>query len=531
MASLRITPLGGLKQIGSNMFLLEHNSQRALIDCGILFPNDECFGIDYLIPDYTEVYGVDTLFITHGHEDHIGGITHVLDSFPGIKVHAPEFAAQLIQNKLDRHHRSHHVESYTSETILSFSDYEIHPIQVNHSIPDTFGFLFLNKKRSECFLYISDFKVDALTPYEPFFEFDKLADLTQDIQCRVLMADSTNVLASGKSPSEAQIIPVLSEIIKKHQGRIFITLFASNIHRMQTIFDIAQQQNLQVHSYGRSLEIYIDLATKTKKLDTHGHYATQLVGTPEKKIVLLTGCQGEFRGALRRVASAENPYFTPEHSDLFIFSSKVIPGNQKSVSFIYNKLSEQGCDIITDRDALIHVTGHAHQDDLQQVINQFQPTHYVPIHGESFFLKRHIEFIETHNPQISTHYATNFDQLVLENGRIRVEPQPDLFPILIHGKRVAIEKEKISERRKMATQGLISVAIAQKKHTFSLTFMGIANFFEQNFRKDLENIVHHYISQSKSGNWDRIIEQIRVELRRECNNILGCKPVVIIHLV
>jgi ribonuclease J len=531
MSNLKITPLGGLKQIGSNMFLLEHNSKKAIIDCGILFPNDECFGLDYLIPDYTDLYDVEYLFITHGHEDHIGGIVHVIENFPRIKIFAPEFAAQLIQNKLERFHKTYKINQFNTNSILVFSDYEVHPIQINHSIPDTYGFLFINKIRSESLFYISDFKVDPLTHYEPYFDFKKLKALSSNLNCKALFADSTNILSKGKSPSESEILPVMEKIINNHQGRIFITLFASNIHRLQTIFNIAKKLKLPVSSYGRSLEIYIDTATQSNKLQTHNCYQQINKDPSVKQIILLTGCQGEFRGALKRVATGENPYYDPSPTDLFIFSSKVIPGNEKSVSFIYNKLSEQGCQIITHRDALVHVTGHAHQDDLQTVINEYQPTHYVPIHGESFFLRRHLDFVEKNNPQISTHFATNFDHIYLEGGRIRVEPQEDRFPILIQGKGVSIEKEKISQRRKMATQGLISIAINKKKLNFSIEFIGIAQIIEKNYQDSLQQIIQHYISQSKSGDWNRIIEQIRVELRRECNNILGNKPTVTIHLV
>lgn len=525
---LTLTPLGGLKQIGSNMILLENGKKRALIDCGILFPNDQCYGINYLIPDFTKIDHVDQIFFTHGHEDHIGAVTHLLEIFPDIDIYAPPFAATLISNKLHFAEIKKKIYEYDSSSILSFTDIKIHPIQMNHSIPDTYGLLFVDKKNSHSLFYASDFKIDFNSPYEPPFELDRLKKLSKTCKNRILMADSTNILNPGKSPSEADVITDLEQLITNHDSRIFITLFASNIHRMQTIFNIAKKINIPVYSYGRSISSYIELAKKGDKIEPHNYDQEISNYSGGKSIVLLTGCQGEFRGALKRVATGENPYFTAGPDDLFIFSSKVIPGNEKSVSHILNLLAAAGSKVITDREKLIHVTGHPGQEDLKTIINSYNPTDYIPIHGETHFLQKQVSFLKNIYPKITTHFVTNFDQISIKTTGIEVDQGDELPPLLVHGDRLLIEREAIAERRKIATQGLIITVINNKTLHSELIFQGLPNYFTKNYLSDLDQIVRYRLSLLKNGNRESILEQIRVELRREANKILCYKPVVIV---
>ncbi len=531
MTQIKITPLGGLKQIGSNMILLECQHHRALIDCGILFPNDDCFGIDYLIPDYRNLGPIEKVFITHGHEDHIGGIIHLIEHYPHITIYAPPFAAALIEAKMRIKNRSAKVVRYNNTSRMTFGQWEIIPIKVNHSIPDTYGLLI--KDKQQAIFYLSDFKIDFNTPYEDPFDFTTLQQETSNCTQRILMADSTNILQQEHSPSEADIIPHLQKIIHEHNGRIFITLFASNIHRLQTIFNIASQEALPVFTYGRSIEHYIEIAQKEKLITPHNlHSDINTVHDLKKYIVLLTGCQGEFRGATRRIAVQENPYFTPQESDLFIFSSKTIPGNEKAVSTLLNSLATRNVKIITSKDELVHVTGHPGQKDLKLLINKFQPTNYIPIHGETFFLSRHIQFINQNFPQINTHFMLNFDQICITEKEISTQTaiQDDL-PLLILGERIIIEREHISKRRKIATTGLINITINQNSKKYQVDFIGISDYLTLNFKINFEQIINHFLSSLTKTNRDSIAEQIRIECRREANKIVGQKPVVLVTII
>lgn len=525
---LVITPLGGLKQIGSNMILLEHSGSRAIIDCGILFPNDQCYGINYLIPNYTDIEQVDTLFITHGHEDHIGAIVHLLEIFPNIKIYAPPFAKLLITHKLSFSGISKDIDEYDSDSILPFSNLAIHPIRVNHSIPDTYGLLLLDKANNRSVFYASDFKIDLKTTYEPPFELEKLKKLTTNYTQRILMADSTNILNPKKSYSEADVIPALSELISNHSSRIFITLFASNIHRLQTIFNIAKKQNKFVYSYGRSISNYIQIAKENKYITPHNYIEDVEQYKGGSAIILLTGCQGEFRGALKRVATGENPYFTANPDDLFIFSSKVIPGNEKSVSHVVNLLSQSGATIVTEKDRLIHVTGHPGQEDLKILIDAYTPTDYVPIHGETYFLQKQISFIKNNYPKIEDHFLTNFDKIIIKKNNIEIEQHDENLPILIHGNHLFIEREQIAQRRKIASQGLVIVIINKKTLNFEVLYQGLPLYLSTNFGQDLDLIVKYRLNLLRSKNGNSVLEQIRIELRREIGKIINYKPIVIV---
>jgi ribonuclease J len=461
---LKITPVGGVGQIGSNMTLIEFNQQRIMIDAGILFPYEDFFDINYLIPNLSKIPPPEVLVITHGHEDHIGAIYNVITAFPEIKVYAPSFAALLIRRKLEYNKISHSINVYKENDNIQFNELEIHPIHVNHSIPQTFGLFFKFVNFDLGFLFVSDFKIDFKTKYEKPFDFYKLNKVSAGLSKKILFADSTNILSSqSETPSEWDVIPSLEKIISESQSRIFITLFSSNVHRIRSILDLAEKYQFKVVPHGRSMISYIKSAQEDGILENYDRILKshdQVKNKEENIIALLSGCQGDFLGTFRRVAMGEDSTFKLRSTDTVVLSSKPIPGNEKKISMMTNKLSEVGCKVITPADMLIHVSGHPGKKDLEKLYHEFAPTDIVPIHGETLFIREHIEHIKAVYPQANAHFILNFDEIHIDDKHIiKITQGEKLDPIIYHGKNIQIEKDKISERRKLACNGAVFLSL------------------------------------------------------------------------
>ena len=239
-ALFSITPIGGLVQIGSNMTLISGQTESLIVDCGILFPNEDSFGINYLIPDLEilEDSAPTDLIITHGHEDHIGAIYHIIEKVPQIRVWASPFSSELIKRKLKGHKKSIKINLLRQKEEVHFTDFSFIPIQTNHSIPETHGLFFKSRQESLCFFILSDFKIDNKTPYERPMDLEYLKNISHPFSKRILFSDSTNIKSkNAKTPSEADLIPSIEGILSKNYKRIFFTLFPSNIFRLNTIID------------------------------------------------------------------------------------------------------------------------------------------------------------------------------------------------------------------------------------------------------------------------------------------------------
>lgn len=537
---LKITPVGGVGQIGSNVTLVQGEHDTILIDAGILFPYEDFFDIDYLIPDLSTIPEPSHLIITHGHEDHIGAVLHVIKKFPKIKILASPFAADLIRKKLEFNHLPHPITVYHHHDHLGFQDYTIDPIHVNHSIPETVGLLVKDTKDECGFFFISDFKIDHHSPYERPFDFEKLIKRSKNLKRKILLVDSTNILSSQHAtPSEQDLIPVFDQIFTDVKGRIFITCFSSNIHRLMTFIGLCKKHGKKLIPHGRSMISYLNTANELGMIPDYASVikpADTLKGGEENVVVLLSGCQGDFRGTFRRFCVGEDSQFKPRPDDTVLLSSKAIPGNEKKITMLINKLSEIGCKVITAQDKLIHVSGHPGKKDLLELYQKFQPTDIVPIHGESYFIREHIAHIKSVFPQSTTHYVLNHDELVIDHKLdIKVNEGEKLEPIIIHGKGIVLEREKISERRKLACNGSVFVSIRLSAHLsriekYSVDFLGLPSIISQNEEKFLKYL-EGYCAQLNLKDLDKAKEDVRVAIRRYMDQILGYKPTTTVHII
>jgi ribonuclease J len=536
---ITIQPIGGLGQIGSNSTIISTPNHRIMIDCGILFPQDDLFDLNYLIPDYSLLEDISDLIITHGHEDHIGAIVHLLQAFPHIRVWAPGFASVLIRDKLNYRNITHPITIYKRNTIIPFDNFEIYPIAVNHSIPDSYGLIIKDQENQLSLLYISDFKYDDRSNYEAAIDLKKIESLMSTSAKRMLMADSTNLSTSETSLLESDLIPDLSRIIAQRERRIFITLFASNIQRVQNIIHCCQQAGKRLVLAGRSLKKYIDAACERDLLQgfegVFQDYDSTKPGDTNI-VVLVAGCQGDFRSALRRIVTGSDSLFKPSKGDLFLFSSKAIPGNEKKISLLLNQLYQAGCEVITGADATVHASGHPSHDDLLTLYKTVMPTDFIPVHGEARHLHLHRDFFLKNYPDAEAHLLYNFDQISLDrtlSWSILKELDPPQ-PILIHGKDLPIERTMINQRRKIATAGAIFITLANhlgpsnQWEIFS-DLIGLPEELQQQQDK-LERIIFRVAQEEKGREVGKKSDTIRIAVRRFAANITGYKPQTYVHL-
>lgn len=533
---LKIRPYGGLGEIGSNMVAFSTAQGTVIVDAGILFPNEDVFEINYLIPNFEEIDKSKEvhILITHGHEDHIGAIHHVIKAFPEADIYCPKFAAGLIRNKLQRRNITKHLEIYRDGMSLELIGLNFELVQLNHSIPDTFGIVVTTPLQDKIF-YASDFKVDYNAEFESSFDPERISEVMSNSRTRLCLFDSTNILKNGKTNSESELKHDLSWLIKQ-KCRKFITLFSSNIHRVKTILNIAREHKQIVVPIGRSIKTYIKVAAECNLLDSNELKVIReenAVGDPnaDNIVLLLTGCQGDYRGALRRITSREHKQFKLRKSDYVIFSSKVIPGNEKIVYKIYNQITEQGAQVITAHDFNIHASGHAGQKDLKEIIQAAAPTHYIPIHGESYFLKKHQDFIHEHYPKVHTELMYNFSTAILKtDGNIDIEESEGHDPLLIHGNDLEIERSKISERRKLANSGLIVLSCYLSKGLVSIEYKGLPESLTK-LEQDFLNYITSFIQSNKKAIKREMQEDLRIKCRNYFKDYLGYRPIAIVHVL
>lgn len=536
----KIKPLGGVGQIGSNMTLIETASERIVIDCGILFPFEDYFDINYLIPNLSNEAPFDHIVFTHGHEDHIGAVSHFIQHSPEAKIHAGDFTAALIRKKLDYNKTPHHINVFDYHQTLKFNDISIDPIRVNHSIPDTFGLLIKDHKEFFALFFASDFKIDLKTKYELPFDFEKLKRLSAMAQKRVFMADSTNILSSNlNTPSEFDLIAHFEKVFEKLENRLFVTCFSSNIHRLKTLIDLCEKYEFKLVPHGRSVISYLNIANEKGMIpnfDTVVRLPDQVQKGQKNLCVILSGCQGDHLGTLRRVSINEDSQFKLKPEDTVIFSSKPIPGNEKKVSMIMNKITELGANLITDPKALFHVSGHPGKNDLLKIYHEFDPHTIIPIHGETLFLKEHVKFISEAYPQASSILVENFDDLhFFENLEIRKIKGERLEPVIIHGNGIPLERERISERRKISCNGGVFLSLTpnnklKKIDRFEFSTLGLPAHFHQN-EEQFKTFLTSFFDQNKINDAEKFKEEVRVAIRRYFDANIGYKPTTVVHLV
>jgi ribonuclease J len=458
--------LGGLGEVGKNMYCLMHGNEIIIIDAGIAFPEEELLGIDYVLPDYTFLKQnqskIKALFITHGHEDHIGAIPFLLQTVNVPVIYAPKIGSELIKKKLDdRNVNYKNISIYSDKTKIKFKHFEIEFFRTNHSIPDSHGIAITTP--NGVVVTTGDFKFD-MTPIGPIADLHKIAEIGKK-GVRLLISDSTNALVEGFSASESKVDSALSDIVKKHNGRIIIATFASNVYRLKHIVETCRKHKRKIALFGRSMENNIQIAINGGYIKDNDIIvsAEEANALPNNEVVILcTGSQGEPLAALSRIADGSHKQIKLMPDDLVVFSSSPIPGNSVSISRTINKLYLKGVEVYTNNLLNeIHTSGHANIEELKLMIRLIQPEFFMPFHGEYRMLKGHADLaIECGVPKKNTFVLDNGDILALsKEGIIKAGSLPAV-DVYVDGNRVGdVGSVVIKDRQIMSSDGILVVII------------------------------------------------------------------------
>lgn len=460
----KIIPLGGLGEVGKNMYVVMHDSEIIIVDSGVMFPDDELLGIDYVIPDYTFLKEneskIKSLVITHGHEDHIGGIPFLLQTVNIPKIYAPANAKELIEKKLDERNIIYkNLIVYDENTVIKTKYFNIEFFRTTHSIPDSHGLAIGTPNGT--IVMTGDFKFD-MTPIGPMSNLHKMARIGEK-GVSVLMSDSTNALSPGTSLSESVVDENLGEIFSScKNNRIILATFASNVYRIKHIIETCKKNNRKIALFGRSMENMVDIALKCgyfkdKSIIITAEEANHL--KPSEVCLLCTGSQGEPLAALSRIASGSHRQITLMPNDVVIFSSSPIPGNAASVSKTINKLYKKGVKVFTNSMTDIHSSGHANQDELKLMIRLFKPKYFVPYHGEFRMLKMHADLgIVCGVNKENTFVLENGDVLALSKNELFRDGKVQAGEVYVDGSRIGdVGSAVIKDRILMSNNGILVI--------------------------------------------------------------------------
>ena len=457
-----IVALGGLGEVGKNMYVIHHQNELLVIDAGVMFPEDDLMGIDYVIQDVTYLKEhekeIKALIITHGHEDHIGGITFLLQNVKIPVIYAPRIAVSLIKNKLIEAHLDYqNLEVYDKDTHLKFQYFDVEFVNTTHSIPDSFA-VVIHTPQGTIF-ETGDFKFD-LTPIGPMADLHKIAELGKK-GVKLLLSDSTNALSEGFSKSESSVDETLNDIVSRHYGRVIIATFASNIYRIKHIVETCRKNNRQIVTFGRSMETSIEIALnngliKDKSIFIDANKAKSL--KRNEVCILCTGSQGEPLAALSRIANGVHKQISLLNDDLVVFSSKPIPGNAASINRVINKLYLKGVKVFTYEEfSDIHTSGHAKQEELKLMLRLVNPEYFMPMHGEYRMLMAHKSLaLDCDIPEENVFICKNGDVILLTNDGMKRGEPVTAGDVYVDGSRIGdVGSSIIKERKLMSRDGIL----------------------------------------------------------------------------
>lgn len=541
----KIIVLGGLGEVGKNMYCIMHKDDIIIIDAGISFPESDLPGVDYVLPDFTFLKEnqdkIRALFITHGHEDHIGAIPFLLNQIQIPVIYAPNQAKELIAVKLeDRNIRYDNLVVYTEKDKIKFGEMEVEFFRTTHSIPDSHGISI--KTPNGRIVTTGDFKLD-LTPIGPMANLYKMSCLGHD-GVDLLISDSTNALNEGFSTSESKVDNALNDMFDRCKtNRIIIATFASNIYRLKHIFETCYKHNRKICIFGRSMENNINISINGgyinhKELLISADEANHL--KPNEVAILCTGSQGEPLAALSRISNGTHRQIKLRPDDIVIFSSSAIPGNALSISKTINKLYLKGVKVYTTAAlADLHTSGHANEDELKLMIRLLNPKYLMPFHGDYRMLKKHANIgVDCGIPKENTFVLKNGDSLSLSNHTIKRSESMPGEDIYVDGNRIGeIGGAVLKDRKMMARDGILVVIINvdMKRHELlikpNITTRGfiLINENEQLIRKieeKSESILKRELSNNKST-FATIKSNLTTELYSYINEITGRKPIIL----
>ncbi len=470
---LKIIPLGGLGEIGLNMMVVEYDQTILIIDAGLMFPEDYMLGVDIVIPEMDYIREnrdrVKGIILTHAHEDHIGAVSYLLREL-SIPVYGTGFTLGIVKNKLKEADLLGNVElkQIIPGGWIFIEPFEVEFIRVSHSTVDGVG-LAINTPVG-MIVHTGDFKINHCFEEFNVTDVSRFARLG-DEGVLALFSDSTNVEREGYTDSDQKVAESIGQIVSESEGRVIIALFASNVFRIQQIINIALHNNRRIVFNGRSIEQTVSVARGLGYLDYPDDMAIdvkQVKNYPDDQImVITTGSQGEPMSALSRMATGFHKQVNIKKGDSVILSSKSIPGNEKAISNIINNLYRRGADVVYDKIATVHVSGHACQEELKLMINLTRPDYFIPIHGEYRHLVTHARLAEKLGiPRKHVLLAENGKVITFDEKGGRISGTVNTGRVLIDGKGIGdVGRSVLKERRNLSEDGLVIVCMIIDEET------------------------------------------------------------------
>lgn len=542
---LEIVPLGGLGEFGMNMLALTWGETTIVIDAGVMFPDPELLGVDRIIPDLTYLQQkgpAAALVLTHGHEDHIGGVPHVMPHIAG-PVYGTPFTLALVEPKLKEHglptNMLHAVRPRDRVTIGPF---EIEFIRVTHSMPDCVALAITTPLG--VLVHTGDFKIDQTPLDGEHFDLHRFAELgSQGVLA--LLADSTNVDRRGFTGSETEVMDAFEEIFTSARGRLIVSAFSSSIYRMQIVIDLAEQFDRKVAFVGRGMVENSQIAQRLGYLRIPAGLQirdSEIANHPAQDVLCLTtGSQGEPMSALSRIAVDDHRYVKLNEDDTVVISARAIPGNEKAIGRVMNHLARRGTQIVHEGTKHVHVSGHASEEELKLVLSLVRPRYFIPVHGEYRQLSHHARVAKRvfagREPQPEILLIENGDVVVVDEQGAKVGGKAPVGRVLIDGTRSGeVGDEVLRDRRHLAEDGLVVPVVAINKQTGLLE--GAPEIITRGFvMEDGEALLADGVrllmdtvdqaSLEERTDQGIIKEKLRVELRRFLRKRSGRRPFVL----
>jgi len=472
-AAVDLIPLGGLGEIGLNTLLVSSGGKGLLIDCGLMFPEEEHLGVDVVIPDFThlaesgdELLGV---VLTHGHEDHIGALPYFLDRFD-VPIYGTPLTLALVKEKLQEFdlERQARLVPVRDGGTVALGPFAVEAIPVAHSIPGGVGLAI--DTPAGLVVHSGDFKLDPAPVDGRGTDLARFTALG-DRGVLALLADSTNAENEGTTASESSLAPAFRDIVGGAPGRVIVATFASHIHRIQQVVDVAREEKRRVHLAGRSMVSVVGIASQIGALRLPSSLLADTAELrslpPEKVLILTTGSQGEPLAALSRIAVNDHKQITIRPGDRVVISARVIPGHEKAIARTINHLFQRGAEVFYGRDAGIHVSGHGSREELRALIRAVRPRHFVPVHGEYRHLARHARLaVDSGVERERVLLAENGDRIRFREGAGSRAGKVTAGRVLVDGKAHGdIHDAVLKDRRRLAQDGIILVIIGVNRQT------------------------------------------------------------------
>jgi ribonuclease J len=541
--SLRFVSLGGLGEIGKNMMVVEDGETMLVIDAGLMFPDAQLSGIDFVIPDFSYVLEnrekVAGIILTHGHEDHIGALPYLLR-----EIDAPVFGSRLTlgfaRNRMEEHPPPHPVEYREIEPrqILSFGNMTVEFFRVCHSVAGGFGVAFHTP--AGYIVHTGDFKFDFGPGIEHSFDLYTLAEFGEK-GVLLLMSDSTNAENRGYTPSEKELKGALFETIYRAEGRVLVSTFSSNIHRIQHVFDVCREVGRKICILGRSMVKNIDLARELGYLRFNRSMivpADRVMSVERRKIVILTtGTQGEPMSALSQIASDRHKNFDIERGDTVVLSASIIPGNEKTVSRVVNGLFERGATVYYEGFEALHVSGHASREELKLMMALTRPRYFIPIHGEFRHLFHHANLAREYGvPDDRIFICVDGDVIEVDGDTVSLGERVRAGRWFIDGRAVVpIDTALLMDRCRLSEDGLIIAVLTRsdgeisEPHLYTRGFVHPGDRVLERARTVLAEAVRD-CARREGGDEGAICDEVKETLTRFFARE-GFRPPVVLPIV